>query len=121
MSPAAPVQCDLEMTGVLLRDAEARHRRLDEENAHMVPVLCLLVETESETHGHAYVEQPFPAGHIEQCEAAARRLKKGMRVTFTAPSVGIQLLVRNATHIHTHHAHDQAAGARSNHQTESTV
>jgi hypothetical protein len=109
------------MTGVLLRDAEARHRRLDEDDAHIVPVLCLLVETESETRGHAIVEQPFPAGHADQCEAAARRLKKGTRVTFTAPSVGVQLLVRNATHVHTHHATDAAPGAAPSHETESTV
>jgi hypothetical protein len=42
-------------------------------------------------------------------------------VTFTAPSVGVQLLMHNATHVHTHHADDQAAGAPTHHQTESTV
>jgi hypothetical protein len=108
---SATASCDLEMTGVLLRDAEARHRRLDDDDAHIVPVLCLLIETESETHGHAIVEQPFPAGHAAQCEAAARRLKKGTRVTFTAPTVGIQLLVRNATHVHVHHDHAAEASA----------
>jgi hypothetical protein len=103
-------QCDLSMTGVLLQDGEARHRRLDVDG-HMVPVLCLLVETESVSRGHALVEQPFPEGHMAQCEAAARRHKKGMRVTFDAPTVGIQLLVRNARHVHIHH--DEPAQAEA--------
>lgn len=101
MSPGADVQCDLSMTGTLLQDAECRQRLLD-ESGQRVPVLCLLVETESVTRGRAIVEQPFPLGHDIQCEAAARRYKKGMRVTFEAPTVGIQLLVRNARHVHLH-------------------
>jgi hypothetical protein len=101
LSPHAAVQCDLAMTGVLLHDGECRQRQLDGEG-HLVPVLCLLVETDSATRGRAVVEQPFPADHGRQCEAAARRFKKGMRVTFEAPTVGIQLLVRNARHVHLH-------------------
>jgi hypothetical protein len=101
-------QCDLTMSGVLLQDGEARQRRLD-IGGHAVPVLCLLVETESVSRGHALVEQPFPEGHGLQCEAAARRYKKGMRVSFEAPTVGIQLLVRNARHVHL--LHEESAEA----------
>ena len=98
---AAAIQCDLEMSGVLLQRAEARWRPLDGDS-HMVPVLCLLVETDSASHGRAIVEQPFPQDHGAQCMAAARRYRKGARVTFQAPTVGIQLLVRNASHVHLH-------------------
>jgi hypothetical protein len=106
----AEYQCDLSMTGVLLQDGEARQRRLDSAG-HMVPVLCLLVETESTSHGHAIVEQPFPEGQMAQCEAAARRHKKGMRVTFEAPTVGIQLVARNVTHVHLHRESEQTTAA----------
>lgn len=103
----AEITCDLEMTGVLLHHAEARMRQIDREG-HLVPCLCLEVETESITRGRVVVEQPFPAKSIEQCEAAARRLKRGMRVTFTAPTVGIVLLARNVSHVHVH-AEQEAA------------
>lgn len=99
---AAGVQCDVTMSGVLLKDGEARHRRIDGEG-HLVPVLCLVIETDSATRGRAAIEQPFPAGHGTQCEAAARRYKKGMRVSIEAPTVGLELLVRNARHVHLEH------------------
>lgn len=106
MKPAAV--CDFEMTGLLVEHAQARIRQLDDEG-HNVPVLCMHVEIESSTRAHAIVEEPFPAGHERQCEARARELRKGARVTFRAPSVGIQLLVRNASHVHLHKADEAAA------------
>jgi hypothetical protein len=48
---------------------------------------------------------------MAQCEAAARRHKKGMRVTFEAPTVGIQLVARNVTHVHLHRESEQTTAA----------
>ena len=91
-----------EYTGTLLHAAEARTTLLDSEG-HTVPTLCMEVELDNAMHTHLVVEQPFPAGHFTQAQAAAHRLKKGMRVTVHAPLVGMRLIARNATHIHTHH------------------
>lgn len=92
----------VEHTGVLLHGAEARSKPLDGEG-HVVPVLCLDLELDNPYHTHMHVEQPFPVGHHAQAQAAAHRLKKGMRVTVQAPLVGVRLVAANTTHIHTHH------------------
>jgi hypothetical protein len=92
-------RCDLEFTGTLVDKASARNKMIDSEG-HNVPVLCFEVELESDSRQRCRVEQPFPVGHMPQCEAAARRLKAGTRVTFQAPLVGIRLLVPNVAHVH---------------------
>lgn len=88
-------------TGTLTHQAEARTRLLDGD-LHAVPVLCLDIELDNVVRTRMHVEQAFPADHHKQAEAAARRLKKGMHVTVEAPLVGVQIVARNATHIHTH-------------------
>lgn len=88
-----------EYTGVLIQRAEARSSVADSEG-HIVPVLCLDMELDNAHRTHLHVEQPFPAGHHTQAEAAAHRLKKGMRITVQAPLVGMRLVARNAAHIH---------------------
>lgn len=95
---AATVQADLEMTGTLLRDGEARTRVLDGSGL-TVPVLCLEVESDSLTRGHVHVEQPFPVGKGEECQHAAARYKQGARVRLRAPTVGILLVARNCSHV----------------------
>jgi hypothetical protein len=88
-----------EYSGTLIHPAEARTGLLD-AIGQSVPVLCLDIELDNATHNLLHVEQPFPAGDFSQCQAAARRLKEGTRVTVTAPLVGMRLVARNATHIH---------------------
>lgn len=95
-----------EYTGTLIHPAEARTAMLD-AIGHSVPVLCMDIELDSATHNLMRVEQPFPAGDFNQCQAAARRLKEGTRVTVTAPLVGLRLVARNATHIHVIQEHAQ--------------
>lgn len=92
------VQCDLEMSGVLIEHAEARKRQIDVDG-QMVPVLCLHIETDSITRGHVLVEYPYRPGQEAECEKAAASYRKGARVTFKAPTVGIQLLARNCNHL----------------------
>lgn len=86
-------------TGTLLHQAESRTNAPDGDG-HTVPVLCMDIELDSTFHNTLHVEQPFPEVHFTQCQAAAYRLKKGMRITVQAPLDGIRLVARNATHIH---------------------
>jgi hypothetical protein len=83
----------------LVQHAQTRSAVLD-CNSHAVPVLCLELQLDGEFYNTLLVEQPFAEGHFAQCQAAAHRLKKGMRVTVQAPLVGMRLVARNATHIH---------------------
>ncbi|EYC52899.1 hypothetical protein AZ34_12015 [Hylemonella gracilis str. Niagara R] len=87
----------LEYSGTLLHAAEARTKQLDAEG-HIAPVLCMEVELDNGMHTHMHVEQFFPLGQEEQCRAAARRHKKGERVTVQAPLVSTRLVV-TASHI----------------------
>lgn len=99
MTPPLPQPWpDMAYTGTLVQPAEAR---TSVNAAGMsVPTLCLLLELDSAAHNTLRVEQPFAADHFKECEAAARRLKPGMRVTVQAPLVGLRLVARGATHIH---------------------
>lgn len=88
----------LQWSGTLLHAAEARTRVLDGESA--VPVLCLDIELDNALHNVMHVEQPFPANHFKEAEAAARRLKKGMHITVDVPPLDLRLTARNVSHIH---------------------
>ena len=90
----------LKYIGTLTHHAQARTSVLDGDG-HSVPVLCLDVALDTAPPDTLlHVEQPFPEGHFEQCQAAAHRLKKGMHVSVQAPASGMHLSTRHATHIH---------------------
>jgi hypothetical protein len=89
----------VEFTGRLVRDAEARHKLID-GNGHDVPVVILDLESDSGMHMPLHVEQPFPLGHWAQAQAAARRYRKGQRVTVLASALSVRMAV-TATHVHT--------------------
>lgn len=97
-SAQADIAPMLEYSGTLVHCAEARTRVLDGRAA--VPVLCMDIELDNSLHNLMHVEQPFPPDHFKQAEAAAHRLKKGMRVTVQAPLLDLRLVARNAAHIH---------------------
>jgi hypothetical protein len=96
MSAAA----ELEYTVRLVRDGEARQKQADQQG-QFVPVLVLDAEGESDMHMPVHIEQFFPAGHMEQAEAAAKRYRKGQRLTVQTPVLSQRLAIV-ATHIHTH-------------------
>lgn len=98
MHASAQTSLVAEYTGTLIHGAEARSAVLDSQ--HVVPVLCMDIELENAMHTAMHVEQPFPEGHYAQAQAAAHRLKRGMRVTVRAPLVGVRLVARNASHVH---------------------
>ncbi|MGE3346084.1 MAG: hypothetical protein AB7I35_01475 [Ramlibacter sp.] len=87
-------------TGLLTADGQARLKQMDREG-HMVPVLMLELESESALHMPLHIEQPFPADQMRQAEAAARRYRKGQRITVQAPVLSVRMAVV-ASHIHTH-------------------
>jgi hypothetical protein len=89
----------LQWSGTLIHAAEARMRLLDGHSI-AVPVLCLDIVLDNTLHNLMHVEQPFPPDHFKQAEAAARRLKKGMRVTVDVPPLDLRFTARNAAHIH---------------------
>lgn len=97
--PKPTATCDLEFSGTVISAPTHRAKLLDGQG-HYVPVLELVVQLDSDAGQHCLLEQPFPVGHDEQCKAAARRIKKGQRVTFTAPLVGVRLMVPNVTQLH---------------------
>ena len=88
-------------TGVLIADAQARTRPID-ELGHMLPVLVMDVRLDNPTHNHLRVEQPFPLADIHQCQAAARRYRKGQRVTVQAPIAHVHIKAEHTAHIHIH-------------------
>ncbi len=92
---------EMSWEGILTRNGEARTKAIDAEG-HMAPVLILDLESPTELRLQMHVEQVFPVGHVAQAEAAARRYRKGQRVTVQAPVQGVRWHVQ-ASHIHTHH------------------
>lgn len=89
----------LEFTGTLVQHGRACAKTLD--GVGTVPVLILELESDSGMHMPLHVEQTFPVGHMPQAEAAARRYRRGQRVTVQAPALSARLAVV-AAHIHTH-------------------
>lgn len=96
----------VQLTGVLLHHAEARTRPGDAEG-HMVPVLCMDIELETVHRNLFHAEQVFPSQ--EACEWAARRLRKGTRVTVDGPLAAARFTHLHVSHIHVHQPEDTAA------------
>jgi len=96
-SAQAAVATMLEYSGTLVHSAQARTRVLDGSAA--VPVLCMDIELDNTLHTLMHVEQPFAPDQFQQAEAAAHRLKKGMRVTVHAPLLDLRLVANNAAQV----------------------
>jgi len=84
----------LEYTGTLTRAAEVRARV---QGLHTVPVVVIEIDLDNSLRNRMLIEQPFATGQHAQAEAAARRLRKGARITVRAPAIDMQLVARNAT------------------------
>jgi hypothetical protein len=81
-------------------NAHAAFEALDGEG-HTVPVIVLDVESD-QRHAHAAAHQAgLPTRAHGQAEAAARRYRKGQRVTVQASALSVRLACV-AEHIHTH-------------------
>lgn len=86
-------------TGTLLHHGEARSMTCDAQG-HMVPVLILTLELDGVLHNHLQSQQPFPVGEQIQCEAAAKRYRKGMRVQVQARMSSLRMIAAHTEHVH---------------------
>ncbi len=71
-------------TGVLARDAEIRVKPVGSDSRPM-PVLCLDLQDVGPGHHVLHAEQVYTEATRKHAEAAAARLRRGMRVTVTSP------------------------------------
>ncbi len=104
MNTATPDEAQATFSGRLLADATARMRPVDRDG-HMAPVLVLELETDTEMRMPLRVEQQFAPDAMNAATYAARRYRKGLRVTVQAPVHSARLAV-TASHIHTHKEED---------------
>ncbi len=97
--PAAPGGRLIEFQGTLLADSQARMQAVDLEG-RMEPVLIMDVRLHCATLNHMRAEQIFPS--LAACQAAAKRYRKGVQVTVSAPAAWLTLRAKHVAHIHLH-------------------
>lgn len=99
--PNALTDTQIELSGVLLQDAEVRTRPMGDDNTAM-PVLCLVMQADGRCTAPVRAEQVYPAGLRSDADRAARSLKKGMRVTVWAPIAQLRTTLGMASRIQVH-------------------
>lgn len=87
----------LELQGRLLNHAHAAQRPLDAVG-HFAPTLCFEVECLG-GHRRCLVEQNFQVGEEDQCQAAARQLRRGDVVSFRVSTDSLRIEARGVTHL----------------------
>lgn len=97
----------IELSGVLLQDAEVRTRPMGDDNTAM-PVLCLVMQTDGRCTAPVRAEQVYPAALRGDADRAARSMKKGMRVTVWAPIAQLRTTLGMSTRIQVHGRTTQA-------------
>ncbi|MEN2430745.1 hypothetical protein [Comamonas sp. F1-6] len=105
--PNALTDTQIELSGVLLQDAEVRTRPMGDDNTAM-PVLCLVMQTDGRSTAPVRAEQVYPAAMRGDADRAARALKKGMRVTVWAPIAELRTTLGMSTRIQVHGRDTQA-------------
>lgn len=100
MDTAIP-DAQIEISGVLLQDAEVRTRPMGEDNTAM-PVLCLVMQSDGSCTAPVRAEQVYPTGLRGDADRAARTMKKGMRVTVWAPIAQLRTTLGMTSRIQVH-------------------
>ena len=95
---AMPHAPSLQYTGTLLSNAHVRSAVVPGD-FQTVPVLCLHVEIDNALRTHLHVEQTFPAGCHDLCQAAAKTHREHSRVCVTVPLDHVALTAKHVTHI----------------------
>ena len=99
----------MEWRGTLICDAEARTKMLDAQG-HVAPVLIVTVRLDDAAEKNLLrLEQIFDVGHETQCAAAARRLRKGTRISAQGPRAHIHIKQEHVLHIHVHQPEETTA------------
>lgn len=88
----------LQLQGRLLDHAHAAQRPLDAVG-HFAPTLCFEVECLG-GHRRCTVEQHFQVGEEDQCQAAARQLKRGDVVSFQVGTDALLVKARGVVNLH---------------------
>ena len=99
--PNALTDTQIELSGVLLQDAEVRTRPMGDDNTPM-PVLCLVMQTDGNCTAPVRAEQVYPAGLRSDADRAAKSMKKGMRVTVWAPIAQLRTTLGMSSRIQLH-------------------
>ena len=89
----------LQYTGTLVSDAQVRTKVLPGDG-HTVPVLCLSVELHNDWCTRMTLEQPFPAGCHDLCQATARKHKAGGQITFDVQMDALELRAHHVGYSH---------------------
>lgn len=105
--PNALTDTQIQMSGVLLQDAEVRTRPMGDDNTAM-PVLCLVMRTDGIRTAPVRAEQVFPAAMRGDAYLAAKTMKKGMRVTVWAPIAELRTTLGMSSRIQVHGRATQA-------------
>lgn len=97
----------IQLSGVLLQDAEVRTRPTGDDNTPM-PVLCLVMQSDGSCTAPVRAEQVYPAALRGDADRAARSMKKGMRVTVWAPIAQLRTTLGMSSRIQVHGRATQA-------------
>lgn len=91
----------IEISGELVTDAEVRTVPLGNDQTPM-PVLCLLIKADRCSNSPVRSEQVYPAALRHEAEKAARSMKRGTRVTVTAPVAHLRMTMAMTSNIQVH-------------------
>ena len=105
--PNALTDTHIELSGVLLQDAEVRTRPMGDDNTAM-PVLCLVMQTDGSCTAPVRAEQVYPAAMRGDADRAAKSMKKGMHVTVWAPIAQLRTTLGMSSRIEVHGRATQA-------------
>ena len=104
---ALNTDAQLQISGVLLHDAQVRTIPMGEDSTAM-PVLCLVIQADHSCHGPVRAEQVYPAELRPEAERIAKTMKKGLRVTVWAPIAHLRVTLAMTSKIETHGRNKQA-------------
>lgn len=99
--PNALTDTQIQLSGVLLQDAEVRTRLMGDDSTPM-PVLCLVMQSDGSCTAPVRAEQVYPAALRGDADHAVRSMKKGMRVTVWVPIAQLRTTLGMSTRIQVH-------------------
>ena len=110
---ALNTDAQLQISGVLLRDAEVRTVPMGEDRTAM-PVISLVIQTDHSCHGPLRAEQVYPPAMRGDAEAAAKAMKKGQRVTVQAPIAQLRTTLAWVSKIEVHGRAHKSQSSKEN-------
>lgn len=99
--PNALTDAQIQLSGVLLQDAEVRTAAMGDEKTPM-PVLCLVMQSDGSCHAPVRAEQVYPPALRGDAERIAHGMKKGMRITVWAPIAHLRTTLAMSSRIEVH-------------------